>query len=391
MTLLLGALAAMPLLGIDMALPALAQLGHDFGVPARSGGLTLSLFLAGFALAQLAIGPLSDRFGRRLVLLGGLAVFTLGNLACALSPCIACLEAARLVTGAGAASGTVMALSVTRDLYDGAAARRRLAGIAVVLSVAPVIAPTLGAWILAIDGWRPIFGTLALFGAVLLMAVAACLPETRRAEPSPTNVMHSYRRVLGHGKALRAAWVNALNYGGMFAYVAGSPLVLMGHFGVSPHTYGGLFAMTAGGILAGAWLNGRLAARHVPARLPLAVGLLGQTVTAAVLVGLAAWHLPRLAVLMPLLVLNTFCRGLVAPNATHAAMEPLPEVAGVAAAVIGALQMAVGASASALVAVLSPSLGMLAMCLVMFACAAGALVVGSLPARGYAAARGERV
>ena len=387
LTVLLGALAAMPLLGIDMGLPGLHLVERDFSVSTTASGQTLSLFLAGFAVAQLVLGPLSDRLGRRRVLLGGLMLYTLACLACALAPGIAALEVARLIAGAGAASGTVMALSITRDLFDGMAARRRLAAIAVVLSVAPVVAPTFGGWLLLLGGWRAIYAALATFGMLLLVAVLFGLPETRRAATPRTGVLRAYARVLRHPVAARAAWVNALNYGCMFAYVSGSPLVLMGGLGVTPATYGVLFALTAGGILAGAWLNGRLAVRGVPPARPLSAGLLGQTATAAGLLAVVLSGRPTLLGLMPLLVLNTFCRGLVAPNATHAALEPLPQMSGVAAAVVGALQMAVGAVASGLVAVLSPHLGVRAMCLVMLACAGAALLVGSLPSPGYAAPR----
>jgi DHA1 family bicyclomycin/chloramphenicol resistance-like MFS transporter len=280
-----------------------------------------------------------------------------------------------------------MAFSITRDLFEGAMARRRLSSVAVVLSVAPIVAPTLGGLLLGLGGWRAIHATLAAIGLLLFVVVAVALPETRPSGWRRTTVLQAYATVLRHPVVLRSAWINALNFGGMFAYIAGSPSLLMGTLRVSPWVYGLLFALTAAGILCGAWLNGRLAASQMSPAGPLAWGLVGQTATAACVIGLMIAGPVTLAILMPVLIANTFCRGLVAPNAVQAAMEPLPDVAGVAAAVVGALQMVAGAAASALVGWLSLALGPLAMGLVMFAFAGAALVVGSLPRAGYAPGR----
>ena len=365
MTLLLGGLAALPPLAIDMGLPALPQIGVALHGSAAAAGLTLSLFMLGFALTQLALGPLSDRVGRRPVLVGGMVVFTAGGLGCALAPTLPWLLAARLLEGGGAAAGSVMAYAVVRDLFEGADARQKFAAVAVVTSVAPIVAPTLGALILAVATWRSIYGALALAGLLLTAGVAGWLGETRPPLTGPRpGLVRSYRRVLGHRRVRGFVLANAMSFGSMFAYVAGSPLLFIGRMGVSLTLFSVLFATTAGAIMAGAVCAGRLARAGVGVDLSLRAGIVGQAASACALVP-ALLVTPRMAVVLPLLVVNTFCRGLFVPTVTHAAMEPMPDVAGTTAAVLGCSQMVVGAVASAAVAWLFPALGPLAMALTM--------------------------
>ena len=380
LTILLGALTALPPLGIDMGLPALGRIGRDLHASAAATLLTLSLFLAGFATAQLVLGPLSDRIGRRPVLLGGLALFAAGGLGCALAGSIGALLAWRLAQGTGAAAGTVMAFAMIRDLFDGEAARRQISYVATVLPLAPMIAPTLGGLVLLHLGWRGIYGLLGA-GGVLLLAVASMrLPETHRASGTPVPVARAYAQVLRHRQAGGYALANALSFAMLFAWVSGSPLVLMGDAHVGPAAYGGLFACISGGLLAGAWISGRMAARHMPLRLPMLLGLAGALAFSALALALLGLAPVAPATLVPLLVVVMGCRGLASPNLTHAALAPLPQLAGVASAVIGFLPMAAGAATSALVAAAYPALGPIAVAGAMAACALCALLVALLVA-----------
>ena len=374
-TFLLGALAALPPLSIDMGLPAFPALEHDLGTSAPGAGLTLSLFMAGFSMSQLVLGPLSDRLGRRPVLLAGLLLYAVAGLLCAAAPTITALIGLRLVEGACAASGTVMAFAMTRDLFGGAAARQRLSYVAMVLSVAPVIAPTLGGWALTIGGWRAIYGFLGLAGAALLAVVALGLAETRRPAPAGAGigVLDGFARVLGHRRAIGYALTNAMGFGALFAYVSGSPLVLMGTLGVSAPVYGGLFAITSGGIMAGAWLNSQVARDAAASRRALALALAASLLSALGLLLVIGLGLATVATLLPFLVVHSFSRGITAPNATHGALEPMGEIAGVASAVVGFAQMATGAVSSAVVALLFPVFGPAAMALVMVAFSAAAV------------------
>lgn len=187
-TLLLGALGTLPPLSVDMNLPALPLVQLALGTTPGGAALTVSLFLVGFASAQLVLGPLSDRFGRRPVLLGGLLIYTCGGAVCAFAPSISALLVARLLQGVGAAGGTVMAFAVTRDLFSGADLRKRLSYITMVFSVAPLIAPSLGAIMLHLSGWRSIFAVLTGAGVLLVAAAGFGLHETHPPSNHPAPI-----------------------------------------------------------------------------------------------------------------------------------------------------------------------------------------------------------
>ena len=353
-------MAALPPLSIDMGLPALPLIERNLPASAAGAALTLSVFLAGFAVAQLLLGPLSDRIGRRPVLLGGLGLFTVAGIGCALAPSIGALLALRFVQGTGAAAGTVLAFAIVRDVFAGAAMRAKIAYVTMVLSVAPIIAPTLGGFLLPLGGWRAVYGVLALAGVAILAAVVLGLEETRAQQGSRggwRGLLGGYGPVLRHRASTLYGWSNALNFGCLFAYVSGSPLLLMGSMGASTQLFGLLFAITAGGIMLGAGLNGWLAQRGVPARIPLAAGNYAIIAASVVLVALAAAGHLTLPVMMPLLVVAIGARGLVSPSLFHAALEPLGQHAGAASAFLGFLQMGTGAAAAAIVAALYPVIG----------------------------------
>ncbi len=391
-TILLGALAAIAPLSVDMGLPAFPALELGLHASAEGAALTLSVFLAGFSTAQLILGPLSDRIGRRPVLLGGLSLYAAAGVLCALAPSIEVLIALRLVQGLCAASGSVMALAVVRDLFSGAAARTRFSYVAVVISLAPIVAPTLGGALLLVAGWRGIFWLLAAAGMVLMAAVLLLLPETRQVSAGRLSVARGFARVLRTRQSIGFAATNALSFGALFAYISGSPQVLMGALGASPALFSLLFAINSAAILLGAWLNGRLAARGVPSRLPVAAALGLALVAASVLVLQFVLGQPSLLALMPGLAAHAFCRGIVAPSATHAALEPMGEIAGLASSVVGFLQMATGAVSGAVLALLFHRLGPAAMPAVMAAFAFAALLAwrfADAPLPAAAAMRGE--
>jgi len=378
-TLLLGALGALPPLSIDMALPALSRIGESLHSSISAATLTLSLFMAGFSIAQLLFGPLSDRFGRRPVLIGGCSLFTIASLACAVAPSLELLLLARFIEGCGAGAGMVMVFAMVRDLFDGAKGRTRLSYVSLVLSVAPMIAPTLGAWILAFTHWRAIYGVLAIGGFVLTSVLVLGLEESL-AHPDP-RALRIERLVVNYGRILRTRLsigfilINGLSFGCMFGYVAGSSFVMIQILGLSASHYAITFACTALGIMAGAFVSGRLSQRHIPAQVPLTLGLAGALITSLALTLLTLSGATSLIAFLPLLVLCTFCYGLVAPNAAHGALQPLPEIAGVAGASLGFMQMAGGALASALVSQLSDGQTALSMTATMTLCSGASLAL----------------
>jgi DHA1 family bicyclomycin/chloramphenicol resistance-like MFS transporter len=183
-TLLIGALAALPPLSIDLGLPALTLLQASLGATPTGAALTLSLFLAGFGASQLVMGPLSDRYGRRPVMLTGMVLYAASGLGCALAPSIEVLLALRLLEGVGAAGGTTLAMAMVRDCFEGQAGRIKMSQVTMVITIAPIIAPTLGGLLLlAFDSWRVIYATLALCGTALALAVWQGLAESRPPLP----------------------------------------------------------------------------------------------------------------------------------------------------------------------------------------------------------------
>ena len=375
---LLGALSAMVSLSIDTGLPALPGLATALHAPQRDGALTLSLFLAGFALAQLGFGPLSDRFGRRPTLLAGCVLFSLGSLACTLAPGMPTLLAARLLAGCGAGAGMVVVLAVVRDLFEGARARSHLSTLNLIRAIAPIVAPSIGAWVLRVSSWRGIYALLTGFGLLVTLMAWRGLGESLRQPDAHAlrlrRLAANYRDMLAHPEAFGHAMVNALAFGSLFAYVAGSPLLMTRVLGLSPAQYGIVFACTALGIVGGASTSKYLGHRHVPGHRPLAVGLCMALVAACMLVVLGWLPQAGLAAYLPLLLLGTFSYGLISPNAVHGALHPMPHIAGVAGASLGFVQMAIGAAASAMVAWFDDGRSAHSMSLTMVLCCASALL-----------------
>jgi DHA1 family bicyclomycin/chloramphenicol resistance-like MFS transporter len=344
---LLGSLTAMTALSIDMSLPALPLFTRVLSLSPSEAQLTLSLFLVGYAVGQLVVGPASDRFGRRPVLLLGLLAFTLAGFGCALCQSGGALIVLRFFQGTAASVGPVLGRAVVRDHFHASRAAQILSSLTVVLAVAPMVAPLIGAQLLARFDWHAIFWFLGGAG-VVLFALAACflgesLParDPRALEP---------RQLAGHVAAFladRACLAHALVvffvFGAQFAYISGSPFVIIDVFGVPRERYGYFFAATAACLMVGATVNRRLLERVAAARL-LRAGLL-LLVGSGVALALAAFGDAGLwAVFAPLLVFF-FGLGLTSPNATAAALEPMRRSAGVASSVLGAFQMVGGALA----------------------------------------------
>lgn len=354
LTLLLAALTGLTALSIDMSLPAMPQLQQSFDAGVSAVQLTLSIFLAGFALGQVFCGPLSDRWGRRPVLLAGLALFTVAGFACAASSSLPMLLAARFVQGAGASVGPVVARAIVRDRFDSRRAAAVLSQMTQVMIIAPLLAPTLGGYLLVGFGWPAIFLVLGVSGALVSLICWRWLPETAAASKTPADgepaqPRKGLREVFAHRASLRHALTTCFAYAGMFAYVGSSPFVLMDGFGVAEQNFGYVFALTAAALLVSATLNRSLLKRHTSSLLILRRGVL--TIFAAGLaLALAAWlGVGGLAgVLVPMMA-YMFGQGLVMPNATAAAMAPHGESAGVVSSFMGATQTAGGALAGYLV------------------------------------------
>jgi MFS transporter, DHA1 family, multidrug resistance protein len=362
----LGGLAALPPISIDMALPALSDIARTLHASSSAAGLTLSVFMTGFVIGPLIYGPLSDAYGRKPLLLLGLAIFTVGGAISALAPSIGVLLIARFAQGLGAGAGMTLALAIVRDRFEGEAMQRRIASITVVANVAPIVAPSIGVALLDSIHWRGIYAVMAACGLVAAFVTWRGLDESVRVMHTRFSVVRlarDYTSVLRHRDVASAILINGLGFGWMFAYVAGSPLVLLETLHVRPAVYAAMFAMTGTGIVAGAALNAFMRSRALVIAISLAA------LSSMGLIALECVGRVSLFTVMPLLVLSTFCFGLAAPSAARAALDPLPELAGAAGGLLTSVQMLMGAATSSLVALLFAHIGMLAMSGVMTVCA----------------------
>jgi DHA1 family bicyclomycin/chloramphenicol resistance-like MFS transporter len=360
----LAGLAALPPFSIDMALPALRDISASLHTEPGLTGLTLTLFMAGFAATPVVYGPLSDRFGRRPILFVAITLFTLGSLAAAAAPSIALLLAARFLEGAGAGGGTAMAFAIVRDSYEGHEGRVKLSNVQMVMGVAPMIAPTLGAFVL-LAGWRSIYATLGLGGIALLATVLFSFKEshTERAQQGSVfgGVIKGYALLLRRRAGLGYALLFGASFGVQFSFISGSPLVFMGHFGLSPRIYGLIFGFVSAGIIAGAFGNGRFTRIGISQAAALKIGLSLYLLTGFAMLALLVTGQTDAMNLTVLLVISALAFGLIAPNASHGTMQALPEIGGLAGAVLTTLQMSVAVLSSAIVAASFAYFGLAAM------------------------------
>jgi DHA1 family bicyclomycin/chloramphenicol resistance-like MFS transporter len=344
----LAALTGTTALSIDMSLPAQPTLVREFGVTPEIAQLTLGIFLVAYAIGQLVVGPLSDALGRRRVLLAGLAVFTAGGVVCAAAPSMGVLLAARALQGLGSAASPVIARAMVRDTQPPAGAARMLSTIMAVLAIAPMLAPAVGGALLAAIGWQAIFVALAVigagFGATALVMLPETLPPERRIAPSLAATAAGYARFFTTRGTLIPTLLACLSFAGQFAFIADSPFVLIDGYGVSSEHFGFYFAAPALALMLGSITGRRRLARTAPARV-LAGGAF--TLCAGgllVAVGVRWPELGQLGLIAPVAI-YFFGVGMTAPSATAIAMQPVPEIAGTASAVIGALTMISGALA----------------------------------------------
>jgi len=353
--LVLGAFVAVGPLTIDMYLPALPTIATELETTEAAVQLTLTGTLAGLALGQLVIGPLSDALGRRRPLLAGTALHVVASLLVLLAPNIAVLGALRVLQGVGTAAGAVIALAIVRDLYDGRAAATMLSRLFLVMGAAPVLAPTLGGAVLAVTSWRGVFAILALYGVALLALGARALHETLPPEARrPLRLgatAHTYGSLLRDRTYVGLVLVAGLMMAALFSYIAGASFVYQDQFDLDQQQFGLLFGAGAIWLIAATQLNPLLLRRFAPSQVLLGATLAGLAAGAVLLALTATGTGGLVAVVLPLWAV-LFAAGLALPNAPALALSRHGEAAGAAAALLGAVQFGVGALVSPLVGVL---------------------------------------
>ena len=342
----LSGLNALAALSIDMSLPAQPTLATAFHVSAETAALNLSLFMLAFAFAQVFVGYLSDAIGRRPVMVAGLVVFTVAAVACSLSPTIEVLLVCRALQGAGSAACTVVSRAMVRDTQPAAQAARLLSTMLAVFAIAPMIAPTIGSALLDWFGWRAVFVGLVATGAFMLTFTHASLNETlppeRRTVATFAGFVRGYRMFFSTRGTRLPILISCASFAGLFAYVAGSPFVLMQGYGVAAEHYGLYFALTAIAIMFGSITGGRMLRAGRSPGVMILIGASIQLVAGAIVVACAAFDLFGLAGFVGPICLYFFGSGITGPSATALAMEPLPQLAGTASSAVGSLTMISG-------------------------------------------------
>lgn len=328
-------------LATDMYVPAFPAVARDLGASATQVQLTLTTFFVGMALGQLIGGPVSDRLGRRRLLLASLVALVGSSVACAFSPAIGVMMAARMIQGFSGGWAMVIARSIVVDLTSGARMVRSLNLVAGVAGIAPIVGPLLGAAVLQVSHWRVSFWLVAALAGLMVVVTAVFVPETlpvaRRHGGGLAQLAGSAGAVLRSRAFSGYLIVFAFSMGSIFAYVATSAFVLQSMNGLSPVAYSVDFAFNAVGLTAATLVAARLADR-VPTRLVVAIGLAATVVAGgALLVGALWYDMPLVVALVGFFVLMS-AQGLIGPNAGALASDAVPAHAGTGSALLGCLQ-----------------------------------------------------
>lgn len=369
-TILLGMIAGLPALSIDLSAPTLSLLPFALETTVFVAGLTLSLFVLGFGIGQFVGGRASDRYGRRPALLTALTVYIFAGLCCSLATSGGALATFRLIQGVGAGACSVQAYAMVQDLFTGDVARRKQSYVSIVLTIMPMLAPALGAGLIILAGWRSVHVSMAIGGLLLAVVVAFRLSETRTPPAIRTTRGLGFAasgQMLRDDGFRRISMVNALSYASIFAYIAGAPVVVISQLGFSTAVYAAVFASTAGALSAGAFVSARLV-RRLNSRGLVWPALLIQAAANFSLVG-AALALPTLGpwLLLPPLLIGCFVRGIISPNLVYLAISSHRDQAGLAAALVGLTQLVAASASSALLARLLEFHGAISVALTMAA------------------------
>lgn len=355
LVLMLGALSAVGPFSVDMYLPGFPAIASEFGTSAAQVTLSLTSYFIGISLGQLLFGPIMDRFGRRKPLLLGLLVYIAAAVGCALAPSVQVLIGLRFFLALGACVGMTGSRAIVRDLFSGSEIARMLSMLMMVFGVAPIIAPTIGGMVVASLGWRYIFVVLASIAALVFIAARRFLLESKGPDVSvslrPKSVALEYGAVFRNRDFLVYTFSSAVAFGGFFSYISDSPFVYMKLLNFSETQFGWIYGANALGFIGASQFNRMLLKRYGPATL-LNTAVLGKLIfSLLLLIGLFTERLSPVGIIT-LVFCYLFCLGFVGPNAMALSLQPFTRNAGIAAALMGSLQMITGALSSALVSCL---------------------------------------
>jgi len=373
----LGMLTAIGPFSIDMYLPAFPDIARGLNTTVSKVMLSLSSFFIGISAGQLLYGPLLERFGRKKPLYIGLSIYFLAAIGCAAASSVNALIFFRLLQAIGGCAGMVAARAIVRDVFEVKENAKIFSTLMLVVAVSPIIAPTLGGYVTSVLGWRFVFAILIIIDLIILLAVHFLLTGTKPPDPTFSlragAILGNFASIIKHPQFYTYAFTGAVGYGGLSAYISGSPYVFMEIFGVNEKQYGWVFAIIAVGIISASQFN-NLALRKYMSEQIIRFALFCQGIIGLTFAILAFFGLNELYSTILLIFLFLGCQGFIFPNASALCLAPFGSKAGSASALMGAIQMTVGASASALVSVLQNHTA-LPMAGVMAVCAVGAFIL----------------
>jgi DHA1 family bicyclomycin/chloramphenicol resistance-like MFS transporter len=351
----LGMLTAIGPFSIDMYLPAFPSIAEGLHTTVSKVMLSLSSFFIGISAGQLLYGPLLERFGRKKPLYIGLSIYLLAAIGCAASSSVNALIFFRLLQALGGCAGMVAARAIVRDVFEVKENAKIFSTLMLVVAVSPIIAPTLGGYVTSVLGWRFVFVMLIIIDMIILLAVHFLLTGTKPPDPNFSlragAILNNFGSIIKHPQFYTYALTGAVGYGGLSAYISGSPYVFMEIFGVNEKQYGWVFAIIAVGIISASQFN-NLALRKKTSEQIVWVALLCQALIGITFAILAFFGWNEMYTTILLIFLFLGCQGFIFPNSSALCLAPFGTTAGSASALMGAIQMTVGASASALVSVL---------------------------------------
>ena len=353
---ILGLLSAIGPFAIDMYLPALPQIGASLNAPVSAVQASLTAFFIALGVGQPLFGSLSDMWGRKKPLYLGLLIFVVASIGCALAQDIQTLVVLRFIQGLGAAAGMAIPRAVVRDMHTGHEAARMMSLLMLVFSVSPILAPLAGTAVIALGNWRWVFWAVAVTAVLGLAAMVRGLPETRNAaarqDSSLGDALQAYGVLLRDWHYLGLVFIGASAMAGFFVYLAGSPFVLINHYGLSTTQYSVAFALNAIAFIGAAQFTCSLGKRFGL----VAVVKVAATASGVVMLSLLTYYLlggEKLAVLIGLYFVASALMGLVIPTTSVLALEEHGAIAGTASALLGTLQMLTGAVAMQIVGAFS--------------------------------------
>ena len=351
-TAIIASLVAIGPLSTDMYLPAFPALMQSFNADINQVQHTLSIFLIGFALAQLAYGPLSDRFGRKPVLMAGLLLFLISSLAIVFVDSIAALSSLRLLQAIGGSAGPVLGRAMVRDIHGPKESARLLSYMGTAMAVAPAAAPIIGGYMTVWFGWQSIFLFLAIYGLVGVLLLGMRIPET--APPGHHHIMTVGNLLKNYGTLLKHPtwrWYTltcSFVFAGLFSFLSGSSFVIIDFLGFGEEQFGLFFALVVGGFMTGTLIAGRLVRRIGINRL-LGYGSITSASAGAIMAALALAEVHHVAAIVLPQMFYMIGVGIIMPQAMAGALAPFPHMAGTSSALLGFIQMSVAAAIGVLV------------------------------------------